>query len=48
MSKALVSYTLVALSAALTSSYVTYSVLTHGNSISYFGAALAHTATSPG
>ena len=48
MSKALVSYTLVALSAALTSSYVTYSVLTHGNSISYFGAAHAQTPSASG
>ena len=48
MSKALVSYTLVALSAALTSSYVTYSVLTNGNSISYFGAAQAQTPSASG
>lgn len=48
MSKAVVSYTLVALSAALTSSYVTYSVLTHGKSISYFGAAHAQTPSASG
>ena len=48
MSKAVVSYTLVALSAALTSSYVTYSVIIHGNSISYFGVAVAQTPAASG
>ena len=43
MPKALVSYTLVALMAALTSSYGTYALLTRDVSISYFGAALAQT-----
>ena len=48
MPKALGSYTLVALIAALTSSYSTYSILTPDTSNSYFGAALAQTPAGTG